>query len=183
MFKYLLIWFLANYSYENISNTYKTYKQDNPIREMSEFIQLQQYREDQLRKQCQLQFYMIEPPTSMYDNVYNNVYEYIAETIQFPKLLLSHKSYKQLIYGIQYKQLYMEVLEARTMDEFINLSYNSVNIGKQLVLEETSYTLLQNGIKETNTFNYANQMNIPMPRKPTWSVKVGNQTLTVSDIK
>jgi hypothetical protein len=180
MFKYLLIWFLVNYSYENISNTYKTYKQDNPIREMSEFIQLQQYREDQLRKQCQLQFYMIEPPTSIYDEVYN----YISEIVQFPTLLLSHKPYKTILNKINYQPvIYMEVLNADTMEQFINLSYNSVNVGKQLVLEETYYTLLQNGVKDSNVYNYANQMNLPMPRKPTWSVKVGNQTLTVSDIK
>ena len=34
-----------------------------------------------------------------------------------------------------------------------------------------------------NTFNYANQMHLPDDRKPVWSIKVGNQTLTVSDIK
>ena len=33
MFKFLLVWLLVNYSYENISDTYKTYKTENPIKE------------------------------------------------------------------------------------------------------------------------------------------------------
>ena len=57
------------------------------------------------------------------------------------------------------------------------------NVGKEIVYEGNVYILLQNGIKYMNTFNYANQMNLPEDRNPVWSIKVGNQTLTVSDIK
>lgn len=180
MFKFLVVWFLANYSYENFSSTYKSYKQENPIREMSDFIQYQQYREDQLRLKCNLQNYMIEPQQTMYDKVY----DYIVESIRFPRLMLSDKSYKHLLHTINYKPvIYMETMNARSFEEFMNLSYNAVNIGKEIVYEGNVYILLQNGNKHMNTFNYANQMHLPEDRKPVWSIKVGNQTLTVSDIK
>ena len=147
---------------------------------MSDFIQYQQYREDQLRLKCNLQNYMIEPQQTMYDMVY----DYVVESIRFPRLMLSDKPYKHLLYTINYKPvIYMETMNARSFDEFMNLSYNSVNVGKEIVYEGNVYILLQNGIKHTNTFNYANQMHLPEDRKPVWSIKVGNQTLTVSDIK
>ena len=180
MFKYLLVWFLANYTYENMNDTYKSYKRENPIREMSEFIQYQQYREDQLRKQCNLQYHYIDPPRTIYDNMIN----YVKESLTFPKLLFYKKSYKTLINKINYKPIiYMEVLRAQSLEELLNLSYNSVNIGKNLVLEDVSYTLLQNGVKDSNVYNYANQMHSPTPRNPTWSTKQGNHTLTITNIK
>ena len=180
MFKYLLVWFLANYSYENINNTYKSYKSENPIKEMSNFIQHQQYREDQLRKQCNLQFYKIDPQRTTYDDIY----DYIKETLLFPKLLFIDKSYKSIINKINYRPIiYMEVLHARSYNEFIIISYNSNNVGKEIIYEDSEYKLIQNGIKYTTTFNYANQLNLPEDRKPTWSLKLGNHTLTISDIK
>lgn len=180
MFKYLLFWFLANYTYENMNDTYKSYKRESPIREMSEFIQYQQYREDQLRKQCNLQYHSIDPPKTIYDNML----DYVKESLTFPKLLFVDKSYKSLIHTINYKSIiYMEVLRAQSLEELLNLSYDSVNIGKKIVLEDVSYTLLQNGVKESNVYNYANQMHSPTPRNPTWSIKQGNHTLTITNIK
>ena len=180
MFKFLIIWFLANYSYENFSDTYKTYKLDNPIKEMSSFIEHQQYREDQLRKKCNLQNYIIEPRKSKYIEIY----DYVIESIKFPLLILKDKSYKSLINRINYRHIvYMEVLHARSYDDFIILSYDPVNVGKEIIYRDSEYKLIQNGIKYTTTFNYANQMNLPEHRKPTWSLKLGNNTLTISDIK
>lgn len=180
MFKYLLIWFLVNYSYENMNDTYKSYKHENPIKEMSDFIQHQQYREDQLRKQCNLQFYKIDPQRTPYDDIY----DYIKEILLFPKLLLVDKSYKSLIHKLNYKQVvYMDKLVAETFESFMNLSHNSVNIGREIEFEGVNYILLQNGIKDTNIYNYANQMHTPLPRKPEWTIKLGNLSLTVTDIK
>ncbi len=177
MFKFLVIWFLANYSYENLTTTYKSYKEGNPIKEMSDFIQYQQYREDQLRLKCNLQHFMIEPQKTIYDKMY----DYVIESIKFPKLILSDKPYKHLL---NYKPIiYMETLNAQSFEEFMNLSYNSVNIGKEIIYDNNLYILLQNGIKNTNTYNYANQMNLPEDRFPLWSLKLGNLTITINHIK
>ena len=101
-----------------MNDTYKSYKHENPIREMSEFIQHQQYREDQLRKQCNLQFYKIDPQRTTYDDIY----DYIRETLLFPKLLLVDKPYKSLMHKLNYKQVvYMDKLVAETFESFMNL--------------------------------------------------------------
>ena len=69
MFKLLLIWLLANYSYENISDTYKSYKTENPIQEITSFIEKQQFREDQLRDQCNLQSFVMKDKHTYYDTL------------------------------------------------------------------------------------------------------------------
>ena len=58
--KYIFVWLLANYSYDNLLKTYNSYNNENTFDSMSKFIEKQQYREDQLREQCNLQYYKIK---------------------------------------------------------------------------------------------------------------------------
>lgn len=176
MIRFFLTWFLLNYSYENLTSSYKVYKQENPIREMSEFIQHQQYREDQLRAKCKLHNVVIEPTPSLY--------KLFIESLTIPKLLISDKLYKRII-KIDYNKplIYMETLQADTYEDFMNYSYDSSNEGKLIIYGNYEYTLIQSGIKGKNIFNYANQMNLPHPRKPTWSLKLDNHTITIVNVK
>ena len=174
MFKFLLFWLLANYSYENLSNTYKTYHSENPIQEMTSFIDKQQFREDQLREHCNLQnFKMKEKPT---------YYDIILDTIRHS---LTTTLYKDVLHSLNYPELTTtKQMNVTTYEDFMNLSYNSENEGKEIIYEEHTYTLLHSGVKvEANVYSYSNQQSYPIPRNPTWTIQIGERTLTITDIK
>ena len=103
--KYIFVWLLANYSYDNLLKTYNSYNNENTFDSMSKFIEKQQYREDQLREQCNLQYYKIKDKPTIYDEILtklilgnlkspekNNFLCFtscITSTFSIPKIMLS----------------------------------------------------------------------------------------------
>ena len=176
MFKFLLVWYLANYSYNNVSSTYKTYYTENPIQEMTSFISNQQYREDQLRDHCNLQNFVMKDKPTYYDKV---LYHVIGV-----KHSLETSLYTNLISTLNYPELTTKQMDATTFTDFMNISYNSENEDKIITYGSISYTLIKSGIRvETNVYSYSNQQYYPTPRKPTWTIQLGEHVLTISDIK
>ena len=174
MFKFLLVWLLANYSYENISDTYKSYKTENPIQEITSFIEKQQFREDQLRDQCNLQSFVMKDKLTYYDTILNNVRHTLTTTL-----------YKSLIVNLNYSELTTtEQMNATTYDDFMNLSHSSDNEDKIITYEGISYTLIRSGVKvDANVYSYSNQQFYPIPKNPTWTIQIGEHILTITDIK
>jgi len=177
MFKFLLFWLLANHSYENLSNTYKTYHSENPIQEITSFIDKQQFREDQLREHCNLQNFKMKEKPTYYDIILNNVIDMSHSlTMTLPKALLHSLHYPELPTT--------EQMNAITFTDFMNLSYNSKNEDNIITYEGISYTLIRSGIKiDVNVYSYSNQQSYPTPRNPTWTTQLGERILTISDIK
>ena len=174
MFKFLLIWILANYSYENISDTYKTYKTENPIREMREFIDKQQFREDQLRDHCNLQNFKMKEKLGYYDIIIDTIKRQFITSVN-NDLILS-LSYPKLIYTKQ--------MEANSYDELMNMSYSSENEDNDIIYDNQTYTLIRSGIKtDAPIYSYSNQINYDIPRKPIWTIQLGEHILTITDIK
>ena len=177
MFKFILFWLLANYSYENISDTYKSYKTENPIQEITSFIDKQQFREDQLREHCNLQNFVMKDKATYYDTILNNVIDM--------KHTLTATLYKSLIPNLNYPELTTtEQMNATTYEDFMNLSYNTDNEDKIITYEGISYTLIRAGVKvEANVYSYSNQQFYPIPKNPTWTIQIGEHILTITDIE
>ena len=117
MFNFLIVWFLANYSYDNLSSTYKTYHSENPIQEMTSFIEKHQYREDQLRNHCNLQNFKMKEKPTYYDRILDTVRHGLTTTL-----------YKGLLHSLNYPGLESSRhMNATTFTDFMNLSYNSKN--------------------------------------------------------
>jgi len=174
MFNFLVVWFLANYSYDNLSSTYKTYHSENPIQEMTSFIDKQQFREDQLREHCNLQNFKMKEKPTYYDRILDSVRHGLPTTL-----------YKGLLHSLNYPGLESSRhMNATTFTDFMNISYNSDNEDKIITYEDISYTLIRSGIKlDVNVYSYSNQQSYPTPRKPTWTIQLGEHILTISDIK
>ena len=73
-------------------------------------------------------------------------------------------------------------MEAKTYEEFIDMSYSPVNIGSEILFEGVPYTLIQYGIREAPTYSYANQMNEQFPRTPQWTIQLKERTLTITNL-
>ncbi len=177
MFKFLIIWLLANYSYENISDTYKSYKTENPIQEITSFIDKQQYREDQLREHCNLQNFMMKDKPNYYDS--------FIDTMIDVKHSLTTTLYKNMLNSLNYQDLiYTTQMNANTYEDFINLSHSPENKGKEIIYDEHTYILLHPGVKvDAGVYSYSNQQYYPIPKNPTWMIQLGENVLTISDIK
>jgi len=167
MFKFFLLWILANYSYENISNTYKSYKTENPIREMSEFIDKQQFREDQLRDHCNLQNFKMKDKIGYYD--------IILDTIKQPFHIFKNNNY--------YIMSSDEVLIVSTKEELLSFGYLFTNVNKEVTYDGQTFLLTQCGVRSTlrlPLMGYSKPF--IMPRNPQWTIKLGDLTLVVTDI-
>ena len=158
--KYICMWFLANYSYDNIL---KTYYSENSFGEMSNFIKHQQEREDILRGQCNLQMYIISPKVSLFEIYYNKFDTYLDNYLD--------------TYYITTK------MEASSKEELLTLSYIKEYEGIDIVFQEKTFTLISVGIKPRKVYSYSNQMYDPDPVKPTWKLTLDNITMTISDIE
>ena len=159
MFKYLCMWFLASYSYDNLLKTYQTFDKETTFRDMKEFIYHQQDREDDLRKQCQLQMY-VSPDNPTF--VQKLIFQYNTVISQ---------------YSIS------SPMKIETYEEFMEASYQSNNRGKDLHFNGTVYTLLENGIKPSPVYSYANQQYERYPRNPVWSIQIRDLILQITNIQ
>lgn len=103
-------------------------EKDAPIRNMKEFIENQQHREDQLRLHCKLNNFVIEPKKNLYETIYDDMKNYITINI------------KQNIYPV----LYDTPIQCESYDDFIRKSQNQGNINKNLDFNDRQYKLLNN---------------------------------------
>jgi len=136
MFKYFFIWFLANYSYENVLNT--IYPQDQPISDVISFMTKQLEREDHLREQCNLQLYTDKRKSS-----YENVKDTFSDIYNFAKDLVKNDAYEYLIEPLLY--LPQLPLLTHSLHEMKEASYEDMNVNRELILDTYSYTLVQVG--------------------------------------
>ena len=154
----------------------KTYTTENNIYEMNQLIETQHWREDQLREHCDLHHFKMKPKPTLYDTWKQVLYD-----IQY--MIQNTDSYKNLIYKLDSKAYYiMDKIVATSLLEFINMSYMPENESRDIILDNHTFSLVQYGIKPVIT-GYANQQFEPMNRTPTWSLAVGNLSLTVTNIQ
>ena len=132
---------------------------------MSDFIQHQQYREDQLRLKCNLQNYMIEPQKTMYDSV---------ELI--PGMILSNEPgyYKLNKYGIRIENLILVREKSDDLLFFENLSWCPID--KDLVKKDL---LNKDEIKWFNKYhsNVYAKLNVYMNDKERQWLKIVTEPL------
>ena len=123
MFKLLAILYIFTNAYDTI-----VVQKDAPIRNMKEFIENQQYREDQLRLHCNLNNYVIQPKKNLYETVYDDMKNYIATGI------------RENIYPV----LYDKPIQCETYKEFIKHSQNEYNINKKIYFNDKLFILKNN---------------------------------------
>ena len=71
-------------------------------------------------------------------------------------------------------------MEATNYEHFLELSYDKINVGSVIVFEETEFTLVREGIKQSNTYSYSTEV---YPRDPLWRIKINDYTITINNIK
>ena len=153
----------------------KTYTTEHNIYEMNQLIEAQHWREDQLREHCNLHHFKMKPKPTLYDTWEEFIYD-----IQY--MIQNTDPYKNLIYNLDSKALYiMDTLVATSLQELINMSYMPENESRDIVLDNHTFSLVQYGIKPVIT-GYGNQQFETVSRPPTWSLAVGNLSLTITNI-
>ena len=78
-----------------------------------------------------------------------------------------------------------EVLIVTSKNELLSFGYIYDNIGKEVVYEGQTYSLSKHGIRYIYPLmflGYPSQNPAIKPRKPVWKTKLGELTLTISDI-
>ena len=123
MFKLLAILYIFTNAYDTI-----VVQKDAPIRNMKEFIENAQYREDQLRLHCNLNNYVIQPKKNLYETIYDDIKKYITTSIQ----------------GDIYPVLYDKPIQCETYNEFIHNSKMKYNINKKLSFNDKLFILKNN---------------------------------------
>ena len=184
--KYIFVWLLANYSYDNLLKTYNSYNSENTFGEMRKFIETQQYREDQLREQCNLQYYKIKDKPTMYDD-----FKYtVKETYKDVSTVMYTFNPANLITTLNFAipSIYImdstDKIYSETLEDFLLNSHKSDNINRNLDLNGVTYKLIKPGYKISSPYmSYSNQHNTPIHHNPTWEITLGNNTLRITDIK
>ena len=123
MLKLILILYVFTNMYSNVM-----IEKDAPIRNMKEFIENAQYREDQLRYHCNLGNYMIIPNKNLYETIYDDIKKYITTSIE------------ENIYPV----LYDKPIKCETYNEFIKNSQMERNINKKLDFNDKLFILKKN---------------------------------------
>ena len=134
MYNIILYVFLFIYAFTNFKET--------PINDMREFMENQQYREDQLRYHCNMGNFMIEPKKKIYETIYNDIKNYI------------NKNINENIYP----QLYDTHIKCDTYQEFIKNSHNPYYLNYELEFKNRVFILKNNNpprwIVEMDDFNF-----------------------------
>ena len=123
MFKLVIILYVFTYIFDVMM-----IKKDSSSRVMKEFVENQQYREDQLRYHCNLGNFLIEPKKNIYETIYDDVKNYITTNIE------------QNIYP----QLYGSPIYCESYDDFIKNSKNQWNIDRKLNFNDRLFVLKNN---------------------------------------
>ena len=153
----------------------KTYTTEHNMYEMNQLIENIQWREDQLREHCNLHHFKMKQKPTLYDTWKEFIYD-----IQY--MIQNTDPYKNLIYNLDSKAYYiMDTLVATSLQELINMSYIPENESRDISLDNHTFSLVQYGIKP-RTAGYGNQQFEPVNRTPTWSLAVGNLSLTITNI-
>lgn len=95
---------------------------------MKEFIENQQYREDQLRYQCNLGNYIIEPKENSYGKFYDNFKYYLSNNI--PRFV--------------YPEIMDSPIVSESHEEFIKNSQINSNINRRLKYKDIDFVLKNN---------------------------------------
>jgi hypothetical protein len=111
MFKLFAILYIFTNAYDTM-----ILQKDAPIRNMKEFIENQQYREDQLRYHCKLNNLEIKSKKNLYETIYADMKIFITDNI------------KENIYPI----LYNPPIHCETYNDFIHNSQENKNINREL---------------------------------------------------
>lgn len=153
MFKVFAILYMIMNISNNIFSNYSSLSA--PIHDMKEFIENQQYREDQLRSQCQLSNVLIEPKKNLYHQIYDDLKYYITDTL--PNTLPN---------TLPYLMLYNSDIPivCNSFDEFIYNSHYEYNVNKELIYNDKIF-LLKNS------------------EPPQWIIKIDNLIIDIFDIK
>ena len=104
---------------------------NSPIHDMKEFIENQQYREDQLRHNCHLSNFLIEPKKNLYHQIYDDIKYYITDTLP-----------NSLPYPMLYNS--NEPIICTSFDELIHYSFNKYNINRELIYDNKLLLLKSN---------------------------------------
>ena len=155
MFKVLAMWFLTTYSLDIVTKSYDSLAKENTFMEMKEYMYSCQKREDKLREQCDLKMYRIPREQGIIENLIDNCY-------------------------INSNYYLANKMEATNYEHFLELSYDKINVGSVIVFEETEFTLVREGIKQSNTYSYSTEV---YPRNPLWRIKINDYTITINNIK
>ena len=155
MFKVLAMWFLTTYSLDIVTKSYDSLAKENTFMEMKEYMYSCQKREDKLREQCDLKMYRIPREQGIIENLIDNCY-------------------------INSNYYLANKMEATNYEHFLELSYDKINVGSVIVFEETEFTLVREGIKQSNTYSYSTEV---YPRDPLWQIKINDYTITINNIK
>ena len=123
MFKLILILYVFTYIYDIMM-----IQRGSSSRDMKEFIENQQYREDQLRYQCNLGNFMIEPKKNIYETIYTDMKNYITTNIE------------ENIYPV----LYDSPIYCESYTDFIDNSHDKGNIHRKLYFKDRYYKLMNN---------------------------------------
>ena len=134
--------------------------------DMTTFIETQRLREDKIREECNNNNNIIDTSDISYNPL--------------PTVIIVN-----LIHTYEYLSIYImepQIIHTTSFEEFIEESYKDKNINKQVVLEDTIYTLLTPG-KKINEMNcgYGNQQ-LCHETTPTWSLQVGSNLVYINNI-
>ena len=93
--------------------------------DMSSFIEKQQYREDQLRDECNLRYYKIKDKPTTYNNIISSVKDIISY-IEYPRLMIKS----------------VDNIHVDSIEKLKNVSMIQDNIHKNIVYKDITYSII-----------------------------------------
>ena len=77
-------------------------------------------------------------------------------------------------------------MSVHTLEEFMNVSHDKKNVGKNIIYDGTTYKLIKAGFRISPSItymSYSNQHHLPDEVEPIWRITLGSHELTITDIK